>query len=165
MKSIKDQYGIEKAAVMAVQAGNDIILQDYQSDPELTFRAALDAVRTGELSLDQIDDSVRRILQMKERFGLLSNARLSLEEAKEILQAAEHVELAKEIAGRSITVLEKRHLPLRPSVQAKTLLIATRSIEEGKEAEDMGTRITGKSAYFLHRLLSLQHGHRYCGRQ
>ncbi|MDQ1914536.1 glycoside hydrolase family 3 protein [Paenibacillus sp. GD4] len=150
MKSIKDQYGIEKAAVMAVQAGNDIILQDYQSDPELTFRALLDAVRTGELSLDQIDDSVRRILQMKERFGLLSNARLSLEEAKEILQAAEHVELAKEIAGRSITVLEKQHLPLRPSVQAKTLLIATRSIEEGKEAEDMGTRITGKSAYFLH---------------
>ena len=39
MRAIKDRYGIGRAAVMAFNAGNDLILQDYDSDPEITFQA------------------------------------------------------------------------------------------------------------------------------
>ncbi|WP_248926230.1 glycoside hydrolase family 3 protein [Paenibacillus hamazuiensis] len=160
MKSIKEQFGIERAAVMAIRAGNDIILQDYQSDPELTFRALLDAVRSGELGLEQVDASVRRILQTKEKFGLLENTPVSRMEAEKTLGAPEHIELSKEIAARSITVLEKERLPLRQNANAgtKTLAIATRSADEGKEAEDMGTRITGKAAYLRQSCLRYEPG-------
>lgn len=150
MKSIKEQYGIEKAAVMAVQAGNDIILQDYQSDPEITFYALLNAVRSGELRMELINTAVRRILDVKERFGLLNNKPIQLEQAEQLLGSDEHIELAKEIASRSITVLENVNLPIKPNAHSRVLVIATRSKEEGKEVADMGTRISGKASY-LHR--------------
>ncbi|MDF2962969.1 MAG: BglX [Paenibacillus sp.] len=149
MKSIKEQYGIEKAVVMAVKAGNDIILQDYQSDPELTYNALLEAVHTGDLDMEQINTSVQRILSVKERFGLLDNTLIQLEEAQAIIGAEEHIGLAQEIAARSVTVLEAEDLPLSTGGASKVLLIATKSKDEGQEVQDMGTRITGKAAYLL----------------
>jgi beta-N-acetylhexosaminidase len=150
MKSIKAQYGIEKAAVMAVQAGNDIILQDYQTDPEITFHSLMNAVRSGELSMEIIDTAVKRILNVKERFGLLDNKPIQLEQAEQLLGSDEHIKLAKEIASRSITVLERADLPIKPDARPRMLVIASRSKDEGKEVEDMGMRISGKASY-LHR--------------
>jgi beta-N-acetylhexosaminidase len=134
---------------MALKAGNDIILQDYQSDPGLTFNVLLEAVHSGELDIEQIDSSVQRILEIKERFGLLHNTPIQLEEAQAILGAKEHILLAREIAARSVTVLEAKDLPLQTAANPKVLLIATKSNDEGQEIQDMGTRITGKAAYLL----------------
>jgi beta-N-acetylhexosaminidase len=149
MRGIKTQFGIEQSAVMAVKAGHDIILQDYESDPEITFRALVHAVKTGEIELDQIDTSVRRILQVKEEFNLLNNCPINLEEAREIVHSQEHKAVAEEIADKSVTVLEAATLPFG---NRKTLLIATRGAEEGLEAEDLGYVVKGKSAYLCTQL-------------
>ncbi|CAI6018430.1 glycoside hydrolase family 3 protein [Cohnella sp. JJ-181] len=148
MRGIKAQYGIERSAVMAVLAGHDIILQDYESDPEITFRALLDAVRRGDISMARIDLSVARILEAKERMGLLGSDPVDVIEAGRIVGSAAHEAVAREIAERSVTALEAQTLPLTGK---RTLLIATRGAEEGMEAEDLGYVIKGKASYLFER--------------
>jgi len=71
MGAIESQYEIGAAAVQLVRAGGDIVLvcHDYAK-----ARAALDAlrqvVRTGELPERRIDESVRRILKLKEKYRI-----------------------------------------------------------------------------------------------
>ena len=52
---------IGRAAVDAFKAGNDLLL--IPPDLDASYRAMLDAVRTGEISKERLDTSVRKILQ------------------------------------------------------------------------------------------------------
>jgi len=70
MGAISDQYSSDVAAVKAIQAGCDMIL--CPEDMQLAIQGILDAVSKGELSEERIDQSVRRILSVKEKYGLLS---------------------------------------------------------------------------------------------
>lgn len=144
MKGIKTQYGIEQAAVLAIKAGHDIILQDYESEPAITFQAVLHAVRTGVLEMEQINASVRRILEIKARYNLLDLVPLEPEEVLKVVQSSEHRAVAAAISDRSVTVLEAATLPF---ADRKTLLIATVGQEEGMEAEDLGYVVKGKTGY------------------
>ena len=65
MEAINTYYGSAEAAVMAVEAGADIILMPY--DYIAAFEGILDAVRSGRISEGRIDESVLRILKAKEQ--------------------------------------------------------------------------------------------------
>lgn len=69
MDTISDNYESSEAAVMAIQAGVDIVLM--QDDLDDTFFGVYNAVQKDQLSEEQIDESVRRILTKKEAHGLL----------------------------------------------------------------------------------------------
>lgn len=71
MQAITDLYGHEEAAVMAVEAGNDLLCcTEYR----IQYDAVLEAVHSGRLSLEQIDQSVRRILFWKYSLGLIQDS-------------------------------------------------------------------------------------------
>ncbi len=63
MGAITQQYSPEEAAIVAIEAGCDIILDpaDYPS----AFEAVVDAVESGRISMDQLNDRVDRILALK----------------------------------------------------------------------------------------------------
>ena len=69
MGAITDQYTSAQAAVLAVEAGADLLLmpQDYTA----AFDGVLDAVRRGEVDESRLDESVLRILRAKQKCGLL----------------------------------------------------------------------------------------------
>ncbi len=69
MESIADNYSVDDAVVMSVKAGMDMILQP--KDMASSVNSIEQAVADGELSEDRIDESVRRILTLKESRGLL----------------------------------------------------------------------------------------------
>ncbi|QMV40354.1 beta-N-acetylhexosaminidase [Cohnella cholangitidis] len=71
MGAIADHYGIEEAAVKSVQAGSDILLiaHGYNTEKKV-YDKLLQSVRSGQLSESRIDDSVRRILSLKRKYGL-----------------------------------------------------------------------------------------------
>lgn len=69
MESIADNYSVDDAVVMSVKAGIDMILQP--KDMAAAVNSIEQAVADGELSEDRIDESVRRILTLKESRGLL----------------------------------------------------------------------------------------------
>ncbi len=71
MGAIADHYGIEDAAVLSVEAGTDIILVAHGYDVEKrVYDKLLDAVSSGRIDEDRIDESVRRILNLKLKYKL-----------------------------------------------------------------------------------------------
>lgn len=58
----------DQIAVKAIQAGNDLIMT---SNPQSCFNAILNAVNNGEISLNQLDISVLRVLAWKASLQLL----------------------------------------------------------------------------------------------
>lgn len=69
MKVITKFYDADQAAIMAVEAGNDMILMP--DNFEQAYEGVLEAVKDGTLSESQIDASVSRILTVKIRRGIL----------------------------------------------------------------------------------------------
>lgn len=69
MESVADNYGVADSAVMAVQAGMDMLLQP--ADLAAAVNAIVTAVQNGDITEPRIDESVRRILTLKAERGLL----------------------------------------------------------------------------------------------
>lgn len=69
MGAIEDNYSAGDAAVMAVQAGIDVILMP--EDFPAALSAIVDAVNRGTIPQERIDESVGKILAKKEAMGLL----------------------------------------------------------------------------------------------
>ena len=67
MDAISVPYGVGEAAVLAVLAGNDLLIS---SDFPEQYAAVLEAIREGRISEEQIDNAVRRILLWKQSLGL-----------------------------------------------------------------------------------------------
>lgn len=68
--ALTEQYAEGEAAVLAVQAGADMLLEP--SDVDAVYRALFQAVSDGKLTEQRIDDSVQRILTAKIDGGLIA---------------------------------------------------------------------------------------------
>ena len=74
MGAISNTYGMGEAAVLAVEAGCDLLLVCHGADNLAAAHAALvDAVDSGRISMERLDESVYRVLSLKAVYGL-SNA-------------------------------------------------------------------------------------------
>lgn len=69
MKAITNTYGAGNAAVMAIQAGCDMILMP--SDLVSAFDAVMEAAENGNISSERLNESVCRILEYKIEYGLI----------------------------------------------------------------------------------------------
>lgn len=68
MQAITDQYGAGEAAVMAVNAGNDLLCStDYATQ----YAAVLAAVQDGRIAMETLDAAVYRVLKWKTNLELL----------------------------------------------------------------------------------------------
>ncbi len=99
-----------QAAVKAANAGidNDLGMNVYGG--ELSK-----AVKNGEVSIDVVNQSVRRILRIKFKMGLFDNPFVDEKTAPEVVANPEHLELAREVARQSMILLKNRNnvLPLK----------------------------------------------------
>lgn len=68
MDAIKDYTGDEEAAILAISAGNDLVVA---TDYNVQIPAVIAAIENGDLSVDRIDESVIRILLWKFDLGLI----------------------------------------------------------------------------------------------
>lgn len=71
MKAITNDYDIGVAAVQSIKAGSDIIMVAHDYNKVVQVRNTIKkAVENGEISEKRIDESVARILQLKEKYKL-----------------------------------------------------------------------------------------------
>ena len=68
MQAITDLYGAGESAVMAVLAGNDLLIS---TDYKVQYSAVLNAVRDGTIDETVIRNAARRVLQWKINMGIL----------------------------------------------------------------------------------------------
>lgn len=71
MGAIADNYSIAQAAVQSVKAGSDIILVAHgDSNIAATIEALKAAVESGEIKEERINESVARIIRLKQKYNL-----------------------------------------------------------------------------------------------
>ncbi|MBA3853510.1 MAG: beta-N-acetylglucosaminidase [Gemmatimonas sp.] len=126
MRGVGQGYDNAKSAVMAVQAGADILLMP--PDVPVAIDAVVAAVERGEIAADRIDASVRRILELKLRTGAIQHPIVSLDSLREIVGRREHREKALEIAADAITLLRDARAEL-PLATARPTLVLTYASE------------------------------------
>ena len=70
MGAISENFSSGKAAVMSLKAGNDMLLlpQNFNA----AFEGVMAAIQNGEITLERVEESVRRILEVKLRAGIIS---------------------------------------------------------------------------------------------
>ena len=131
MEGIGQGYPIERSAVLAVQAGADILLMP--SDVTRAIDAVVAAVERGELTEERITQSARRILELKARTDAALDPIVDLEELRTIVGAPEHWRTADEIAMRAVTLIRDRD-SLVPLPRDSTLLLVTYAPEREMDA-------------------------------
>lgn len=94
MSAVSAYYDDDEAAVMAVTAGVDMLL--IPQSPEKAYHAILTAVEQGLVSEERIDESVYRILRLKDKYGILDN-RIQRPDPEKTLGRPEHTALANAI--------------------------------------------------------------------
>jgi len=126
MGAIDRLYPRGEAVVRAVIAGADVLLMP----PDVTeaIDAIERAVRDGRISEHRIDDSVTRLLRLKEDFRLHENRRVPVERVPYIVGIPEHSDVARELSERSLTLIRNGRglLPLLGTPSARVMSVTFR---------------------------------------
>jgi beta-N-acetylhexosaminidase len=100
MKAVADRWTPDTSAVLALQAGCDIVPVCSTHDAQVTaMEGAVRAAEAGEVPFKAMDDSLRRIKSLKERY-LLPYRDPDPREARRRAGSPEFLTLAQEIAER-----------------------------------------------------------------
>ena len=135
MKALYNGQNVPDISIKAVQAGNDLML--FSPDPELAHRSIVQAVEKGLIPIEQIDASVRKILQAKQWLDIEHHKLVNLNRIQENASPESHRDLAKKIAEASITLVkdDNHYMPLKKISSGNLLNI----ILQDKTNLDVGT--------------------------
>ncbi|PAF34057.1 hypothetical protein CHH69_17845 [Terribacillus saccharophilus] len=164
MKAISDNFGQEEAVVLALKSGVDIALMpaqvnslEMEKNLASVYNAVLEAIESGDLPMEQVNASVKRILKLKEKRGILDPDKAPIEEkvakSLKVVGNKEHLKKEKNMAKDAVTLLknEDKTLPFKPKKGDNVLVLApfddqveamTRSINELK-GKKKNVKITG----------------------
>ncbi|MFC1641432.1 glycoside hydrolase family 3 N-terminal domain-containing protein [Myxococcota bacterium] len=128
MAAILKKWPLPRACAMAIKAGVDTILlkADDESRSQCFF-GIKKAVESGEISLDRLNDAVRRLLNLKYDQGLFETAgRMDPERTRSVVRHPQVIEFSRDVAKQALMVLRdsKGLLPLRK--EQKILVIEQR---------------------------------------
>lgn len=113
MQGVRKMHPDSEIPVLALEAGVDQMLMP----PDLTvaMNGVLDAVRSGRLTEQRIDQSVQRILELKYKRGILAAPLVDERAVPRLVGTAQHLDRIRQITDRTTTVLrnDAGTLPLR----------------------------------------------------
>ena len=104
MGAIVKEVGADEAPVLAFLAGSDLLLMP--TDVGHAIDAMMRAVESGRISRGRVDQSVRRILTMKERLGLFRQREVDLNHVSAVVGREDFRQIAMDATQRSITLLK-----------------------------------------------------------
>ncbi len=102
MRGLLRSFPVGKAEVRAFKAGNDMLLQTSSIDK--AYKAVLDACISGEITEEELDESVKRILKSKFWVGLHQYQPVNLRNIAEDLDDGRSKELTQLIYNEAVTV-------------------------------------------------------------
>ena len=93
----------EEASVRALEAGADLLLKP--ADPDASLRGVRDAVKSGRLTEQRLEQSARKVLAAKYDLGLVRQRLTPLDEIDRVVAGKQAVALSEEIAEHAITLV------------------------------------------------------------
>ena len=149
MDAIAKNFGEVEAVKMAIKAGVDLVLMPttLRSKADLSkidtiVNAVVDAVQTGDISEDRLNESVRRILTLKEKRGVLNfdpSARTA-EKAEEAVGSSLNRDLERKIAAAAVTVVKNEDNTLPFKVQTGDHVLLLGAFENEVPGLNLGMR-------------------------
>jgi len=138
MSGLTLYFNQEEAAVRAILAGNDVLLKPANADAAI--RGVREAVKSGRITEERLDQSVRKILAWKYQLGLSERKITSLDAIDTLVAGRETTRLADEIANDAITLVknEDNILPVKSGANAVVLCITN-----GEDRNFVGNSLTG----------------------
>lgn len=139
MQAITDIWGQQRAAVLAAKAGADVIMSmgGYE-DHAATVDALYDAVQSGELSIERVEEAATRVLEAKRTVGVLTRdggrpgGRIYVDpkRAAHRTGTVPHLRRAAEIARESMTLVKNDGvLPFDPDEEGTTLVAGVTQVD------------------------------------
>ena len=126
---------MDTACVEGIVAGNDMSMNSFEF-----YEALVTAVKEGRVSMEIIDNAVRRILSVKARLGLL-NEKTENQLSRSIIGCDEHQAFNYEVSLKSAVLLKNDGV--LPLTNAKKIAVL------GANADDMRAQY-GDWTYFSH---------------
>lgn len=114
----------EEAGVRAFLAGADILEKPTEADPMI--RGLLAAVRSGRITQQRLDESVRKILAWKYEVGIVKQKMTPIDHIDEIVSSPETDTLAQQVAAAAITLVrnDANAIPLDRNTRVAVLGIS-----------------------------------------
>jgi len=138
MGALDKRFGIEEAAEQAFLAGADILLFGADkghtpAEQKTAYAHLLAKFKSGKLPTSRLDESVRRILKLKLKFGMLTPEPADPDIAPRLTNTAAHRHAAENLARDSITVIrdDQGLLPLSSASQTLVLRFGGKSTLPG----------------------------------
>jgi len=94
---------IGRAAVESFKAGNDMLI--IPADLDASYRSVLQAVQRGEISRPRLDQSVRKILELKASLGLNKARLVDPGQLSSLIAKPENLAVGQRIADEAITLV------------------------------------------------------------
>ncbi|MDG4784566.1 glycoside hydrolase family 3 N-terminal domain-containing protein [Micromonospora sp. WMMD1102] len=146
MAGVRQKYGDDRVPVLALKAGADLLLMPPNLD--LAIDSVLAAVASGELTESRIDESVRRILTLKQRRGVLDGVpTVDPAAAERVVGQPAHQAALREVTDRTVTALrnDAELLPLsrRSGSGSRSAAGAGSGSGSGAGAGDRSILVTG----------------------
>lgn len=136
MGAIADNFATEDILCKSINAGADMLMLPMVYDSDGLDRVnewvdlTIKLVKDGKIDEARIEESVRRILTLKEKYGILEETDFSvtqekIDKALEIVGCKEHRDQAWEIAVKALTLVknENQAFPLKWNEGDETLIL------------------------------------------
>lgn len=130
MGGMRETTGPDAASMLSIKAGADMVLFAGDSPEEYTAAMARvrEAVADGTLTMQRVDDAVRRILEVKIRYGLFDNPQPT-PAAEYAKRKKDNWKISRRIARRTIAIIKNDGglIPLDPSRAEKYLVVTPKT--------------------------------------
>lgn len=126
MDAISKNWGAGEAAVMAINAGADIVMANGSVNDQIdTLDSLYEALQAGKIEENRVDESVERIVTYKLKLNMFHDRLVDVENATQVVGNEEHWKIAERIAMDSITVVKNDNvLPFDPQTNETTLVVS-----------------------------------------
>ena len=132
MGGIATRYGVANACALSLAAGADIVLMKAENHlVEEVIEAIRTFIREERITMEELDNKVYRILNLKYEYGLFGPAE-NTGEPEKVLQDKAIKELARQAARRSV-LIERNRENMIPVREEKVLVVE----QKVKEYNDM----------------------------
>jgi len=121
MDGVREKYGDEEIPLRALEAGVDQLLMPY--DMDLAYNSVLDAVKSGRITEERIDQSVQRILELKYAKGIADDPYVDPDKVDKLVGTPSHQATAKRVTDRSVTVVANENDALPLAKKSRDVLV------------------------------------------
>jgi len=127
---------IGRAAVEAFKAGNDLLL--IPADFPASYDAMLQAVQSGEISRERLDNSVLKILKTKASLGLQDARTVDVQAIATLVGKPENLAFGQQVASDAVTLVRDngKVLPLKSSLKNQGTRMAGLPYTEQEETHN-----------------------------